>query len=207
MHRTIVVAILIVAASIGAAASDPQAALTNERIFESIRAREGSTVCEIGAGDGKATLAAAKAVGSSGRVYANELGESKLTQLREAVERSGFSHITVIAAEPTRTNFPDAGCDALFMRDVYHHFTEPASMNRAILTALKPGGRAAIVDFTPPPDREAPSPADRGKDGTHGISPDTMIEELTEAGFEIVRSELPEQRWFMVIVARPRTRN
>lgn len=185
--------------------ADPQPSLTTERIFESIQLSEGGTVCEIGAGDGASTIAAAKAVGPAGRVYSNELGDTKVNKLRGAVERSGFTQITVVAADVTETNFPDGVCDALFMKDVYHHFTDPVSMNRAIMAALKPGGRAAIVDFTPPPGNEARLPTDRAKDGMHGITPESMVRELKDGGFEIVESESPGQRWFMVVVARPKT--
>lgn len=200
----IVIVALLLSSGPPAVPADPQPSLTTERIFESIQLREGGTVCEIGAGDGASTIAAAKAVGPAGRVYSNELGDTKVNKLRDAVERSGLTHITVVAAEITETNFPDGVCDALFMKDVYHHFTEPVSMNRAIMTALKPGGRAAIVDFTPP-GSEARLPADRAKDGMHGITPESMVQELRAGGFEIVQSESPGQRWFMVVVARPKT--
>ena len=200
--RSICTTLILPLAAFALAAADPQQALTNERIFDALGVREGSTVCEIGAGSGGATLAAAKAVGRSGRVYSNELGD-RVNALREAVERSGMRHITVVAAGATTTNFPDAGCDAVFMRDVYHHLTDPAAMNLAMLAALKPGGRAALVDFAPPPDSEAPSPADRGKDGMHGITAESMLRELDAAGFERVQVERPGERWFMVVVAKP----
>jgi predicted methyltransferase len=88
------------------------------------------------------------------------------------------------------------------MRDVYHHFTEPAMMNGSLATALKPGGRVAIIDFTPP-GREAERPSDRGRDGMHGVSAATVSRELIEAGFEAVSSYEPSRRWFMVVVSRP----
>ena len=61
-----------------------------------------------------------------------------------------------------------------------------------------------MVDLTPPPESEAPSPAERGKDGMHGITADTMQRELDEAGFERVNVERAGERWFMVVAARPK---
>ena len=52
--------------------------IATERIFEAIAVREGMTVCEMGAGDGQLTLAAARAVGESGRVYTSELGDDQV---------------------------------------------------------------------------------------------------------------------------------
>ncbi len=174
------------------------------RIFEALQVREGATVCEIGAGDGELAIAAAKAVGPSGHVYASELGDERIRTLREKTAAATLPQITVVAGDPVRTNFPEAACDALFMRNVYHHFGDPARMDASILAALKPGGRLAIIDFTPP-GKEAERAADRGKDGMHGVTADTVSRELKEAGFEPVASEIGSQRWFMVVVAKPRS--
>lgn len=177
--------------------------IPTDRIFEAIGVRDGITVCEIGAGDGELTIAAARAVGSAGRVYTSELGEERVKALQITVAGSSLPQITAVAGAPTNTNFPDAACDALFMRNVYHHFTDPAAMNASIATALKPGGRLAVVDFTPP-DKEAERPADRSKDGMHGVSPQSVASELKAAGFEALSSEEGERRWFMVVVSKPR---
>jgi ubiquinone/menaquinone biosynthesis C-methylase UbiE len=179
-------------------------AIETGRIFEAIQVREGATVCEIGAGDGELAIAAAKAVGPSGHVYASELGDERIRALREKTAAATLPQITVVAGDPVRTNFPDAACDALFMRNVYHHFGDPARMDASIFAALKPGGRLAIIDFTPP-GKEAAAAADRGKDGMHGVTADTVSRELKEAGFEPVASETGSQRWFMVVVAKPRS--
>ena len=173
------------------------------RIFEAIGVREGSTVCEMGAGDGELSLAAAKLVGPGGRVYTSELGEERVKTLREKVANSGLSQVTVVAGDPVKTNFPDAACDALFMRNVYHHFTDPAQVNASISASLKPGARLAVVDFTPP-GKEADRPGDRAKDGMHGVRAESVSRELTDAGLEPVSSELGTDRWFMVVAARPK---
>lgn len=180
------------------------ASLTPANIAEAINARPGSTVCEIGAGDGKLSIAMTRIVGPEGRVYANELGESKVQKMRDYVAKRGVSQVTVIAGDPQSTNFPDGACDAVFMRDVYHHFSDPAAMNRSIAAALKPGGRVAVIDFTPPGE-EAADPPGRSKDGKHGVTPDTVSRELKEAGFVSVTTQDPAERWFMVVLAKPQT--
>jgi ubiquinone/menaquinone biosynthesis C-methylase UbiE len=193
--------LLLVTLLVPAAASAQPPAITNGQIFEAVGLREGATACEMGAGDGELTLAAAQLVGPSGRVYTSELGDERVKALREKVARSNISHITVVAGDAKRTNFPDGGCDTLFMRSVYHHFADPAAMNASIAAALKPGGRLAIVDFTPPPGSEAACPADRGKDGMHGITRETLSRELKDAGFEAV-SSIGVQRAIMVVVSK-----
>ena len=177
--------------------------IATPRIFEAIGVREGITVCEMGAGDGELTIAAARVVGASGRVYSSELGEDRVKALREKVSASGLAQITVVTGDPVKTNFPDATCDALFMRNVYHHFGDPATIGAAIAASVKPGGRVAVIDFTPP--KEAGRPEDRGKDGMHGVMPETVSRELQQAGFEPVSSETGSQRWFMIVAAKPKS--
>jgi ubiquinone/menaquinone biosynthesis C-methylase UbiE len=179
---------------------------TPEKVFETLAIREGQTVCEVGAGSGDLTLAAARVVGPKGRVYSSELGEARVKTLQDRVSASGLSQITVVTGDTVRTNFPDAACDAVFMKDVYHHFTDPVPMNRSIVAALKPGARLLVIDFGPPPGREAEIPADRGKDGMHGIGLESLRRELTAAGLEVVSTTGPgtgTDRWFWIVVQRP----
>jgi ubiquinone/menaquinone biosynthesis C-methylase UbiE len=187
-----------------AAAWQSGSSIATEKIFEAIGVKEGTTICEMGAGDGELTIAAARAVGATGRVYTSELGEDRVKALREKVGASSLAQITVVAGDPVKTNFPDAICDALFMRNVYHHFSDPAKIDASIAAALKPGGRVAVVDFTPP-EKEAERPEDRGKDGMHGVTPATVLRELKAAGLEPVSSETGAQRWFMVVGTKPKS--
>ena len=60
----------------------------------------GQTIAEIGAGEGQLSFAAAKAVGSDGRVYTTELDEEKLGDLRAAIARHGLKNVTLIQADP-----------------------------------------------------------------------------------------------------------
>ena len=173
------------------------------KILEALNVTHGATVCEIGAGDGQLSIEAAKVVGPSGRVFSSELGESRIKALQQKVSASGLTQISVIAGDSAKTNFADAACDGVFMKDVYHHFAEPSVMNASIAAALKPGGRLVIIDFTPPPGSEAKVPSDRDNDGMHGITPGTLARELKEAGFEPVSTET-SGRWFMVVVSTPK---
>jgi tRNA A58 N-methylase Trm61 len=202
-HTTVLLPFITLLVTGAAAAQRSGSSISDERIFAAIGVREGASVCEIGAGDGELTIAAARLVGTSGHVYSSELGDERVEQLRKKVAASRLGQITVVAGDPARTNFPDGTCDALFLRNVYHHFGDPPAMNASIAAALKPGARAAVVDFTPP-GKEAERPTDRGKDGLHGVQPETVAKELKEAGLEPVETESGSQRWFIVVAAKPR---
>jgi ubiquinone/menaquinone biosynthesis C-methylase UbiE len=173
------------------------------RLIEVLNLQAGSMVAEIGAGDGEITLIVAKHVGSTGRVYTTELGTDRVHKLKEVVTRAQADNVTVLDAHATRSNLPEGCCDAIFMRSVYHHFEDPAAMNKSFLDALRAGGRLAVMDFAPPPGGEAADAADRDQDGHHGVTSETVLGELTRAGFERVEVEPGSRRNFLVVVRKP----
>jgi ubiquinone/menaquinone biosynthesis C-methylase UbiE len=138
------------------------------------------TVADVGAGFGAWTMAFAKALGPSGRVYATEVGAAQLAAIRaSAVD---LSNVTIIEGAERSTNLPEACCDGILIRDVYHHLTQPADIVGSLAAALKPGGRLAVIDFPPVPGSpvSAGVPANRGG---HGVPLDVVMEEVTRAGF------------------------
>lgn len=104
----------------------------------------GDVVGEIGAGNGKLTLAAARDVGPSGKVYTTELDASAFAHLQELAANS--KNIIAVRAGEADTNLPAARCDSIFMRLVYHHLTKPAEIDASLFRALKLEGRLGVID-------------------------------------------------------------
>lgn len=170
-------------------------------LIEVLNIEKGSTVADIGAGDGDQTLAIARHVGSGGHVYSTELGSESLQELRSEIEEASAENVTVIEGDPNQTNLPEECCDALFMRRVYHHFNDPASMNKSLWRSLKPGGRIGIIDFEPR-GSEA-DPGGRASGSQHGVTAETVIEELRQAGFKLISSEQHSGRDIYVVMMKP----
>lgn len=146
----------------------------------------GSTVAEIGAGNGAVAVAAGERVGPSGHVYATEIDPERIMQIREAVSAAGLGNVTVVESSADETKLPSQCCDAIYMIGVYHHFTEPLKTDASIFRALRPRGRLVIVDFRPSlllkPWTPAGVPANRGG---HGIPENILEDELTRSGFQV----------------------
>jgi predicted methyltransferase len=175
------------------------------QMIAALELHEGSIVAEMGAGSGGRTIGIAKQVGATGRVYTTELGDDRIRNLRNAIEKSGAKNVTVLAAHATKTNLDEGCCDALFMEHVYHHFEDPAAMNASIFRTVKPGGRVAVVDFAPRGGGEAAEPKDRDQDSHHGVKATTVQAELERAGFEMVKVEKVNKEGFLVVVRKPST--
>lgn len=163
--------------------------------------RSGSVVADIGAGDGDQSLAIAQHIGSEGIIYSTELGTESVEKLKQSVANADVGNITVLEGHPNQTNLPEQCCDAIFLRRVYHHITSPDAFNSSLFKSLKPGGRLAIIDFEPR-GSEA-DPGGRSSGSQHGVTAETIIEELTQAGFSLISSEKGSGRDIYVVMQKP----
>ncbi len=194
--------VLLLAGGVAAAQDAQQNTADTEWLIKVLEIRAGSVVAEIGAGDGALTFAVARIVGPSGRVYSNELNKERLEALGREAATQHVTNVTTVEGRDNETNVPDGCCDAIFMRSVYHHFGDPPAMNASLLKSLKPGGRLAVIDFTPPPTPNSENPPGRrGEDNHHGITAATLEKELKAAGFEILSTET-RNRAVMVVARR-----
>lgn len=162
----------------------------------------GKVVGEIGAGDGHLSLVAARAVAPGGRVFATELGDAK----REALKRNAEAdpevrNIEVVEARIKTTGLPASCCDAVFMRDVYHHLTAPVEILADLRKVLRPQGLLLIIDFEP---RGGLPPVDGVPDDRrgHGIPIGVVVSELKAAGFEIVTEDGAWRNDLYAVLAR-----
>jgi ubiquinone/menaquinone biosynthesis C-methylase UbiE len=148
------------------------------RLVELLALQPGMTVADVGAGFGAWTMRFSRWLGPQGRVYATDVGAAQLTALRDVTRREGLTNVTVIEGATGTTNLPALCCDAILIRDAYHHLTQPAEIIRSLAASLKPGGRLAVIDFPPRPDSTVPAgvPADRGG---HGVPPEIVQREVS----------------------------
>jgi ubiquinone/menaquinone biosynthesis C-methylase UbiE len=175
------------------------------RLIALLELQPGSVVADIGAGSGEMTFEMARQLGDTSRIYSTDINPKTVQGLKDGAAAATLENVIVAEGHASQTNLPDACCDAIFVRHVYHHFGDPPAMNASIMRALKPGGRFAVMDF--PPDKPGTgtiAPPLRASGDTHGVVTDTVVAELKEAGFEII-DVVPEWpgRLFLVLARRP----
>jgi SAM-dependent methyltransferase len=146
------------------------------RLRQALALRAGMVVADVGAGKGQLTLALAGAVGSAGHVFSSEIDPARLRALRETAAGAGLSNVTIVEAKANESGLPAGCCDAIVLRRVYHHLTDPLATIASLRGALRPGGLLVVIDIPPLfflPDRSS-----------LGIAPRIVINELTASGFE-----------------------
>jgi len=148
------------------------------RLRQALALEAGSVVADVGAGKGELTVALAREVRSNGRVFSSEIDARRLKELREAVVDAKLDNVTVVEARSRETGLPPNCCDAIVLRRVYHHLTDPASINASLLRSLRPGGVLAVIDFPPP---------FFWSRGSLGVPAKALIDEVTASGFEPLR--------------------
>jgi len=144
------------------------------RLVEALAVQPGDRVADIGAGDGSHAVAVATIVGGRGEVLATDLDAGRRRAIVDRAARAHAANVRVIAGAPDRTNLSDHCCDAIYMRTMFHHVTDPAAFARDVVRSVKPGGRIAVIDFAPG------RLWFHGRD--HGVTPETVTSAFTAAG-------------------------
>lgn len=159
------------------------------RLRHELTLAPGMSVADVGAGRGEMTVALAAEVGPSGRVYATDIDPEALEQIRARVTAAELRNVTILQARARDTGLPTSCCDAVVLRRVYHHLSDPVATNADILRALRPGGVLAIIDFPPMFSWLWPwSPKDTPGNRTgHGVAASLVVEEVTAGGFTLVK--------------------
>lgn len=135
-----------------------------ERVIEALELSPGDQVADIGAGDGYFTFRLADAVGPEGRVYAVDVEEEVLRELREEVDARGYENVEVVLAEPDDPGLPDGEIDLAFFCNVYHHIEDRVAYFDHLRQDLASDGRVALVEprgrapfrWLSPPGHETP---------------------------------------------------
>lgn len=182
---------------------DQVAGQESERIVHLLALEAGDTVADMGAGDGDWSADLLAAVGATGALWATEVDDDLVQDLKERF--ADHDNVRVVLGTDSSTGLPDDCCQAILLRLVYHHFTEPGVMRAALRRALQPGGRLLVIDIRPQEDwRQLEGVPDRGG---HGITPEALSEEMQGDGFRLVeRIEAwpgDEDRFALLFTAEP----
>jgi ubiquinone/menaquinone biosynthesis C-methylase UbiE len=158
-------------------------------IVRQLKIQEGSQVGDVGCGGGDFSVILSHVVGSTGKVYCEDIADQKDWGLKVAKRNLNKQHVknaVLIHGDADNPKLPQGSLDAVLIVNAYHEMPKYQSMLKHIQESLKPGGRLVIVDNTPM--RTSKRPREK-QTNNHVLSSDLVAGELTAAGFHIVDRE------------------
>ena len=118
--------------------------------IEQCRIQPGMEIADIGSGSGFYTLGAAKALLSTGRVYAIDIQKDLLTKIKNQAAREGLYNVEVIwgdVEKPGGTRLRDASIDLAFLSTILFQLENKKIAVEEVKRILKPGGRVMVIDW------------------------------------------------------------
>ncbi|HYO79996.1 MAG TPA: methyltransferase domain-containing protein [Bryobacteraceae bacterium] len=169
-----------------------------KELIAALKVEPGMTVADVGTGAGYMLPHLAAAVGPSGKVYAEDIFPDFLDAAKKHAAK--LTNVTYVLGDEKSARLPAGVADLIIVLDAYHHFDHPGPMLESMKTALKPGGRLAIVEFHK---TEKAMPNGRALQHIRATR-DEFVKEIAGFGFETieVRDFTPEVQWIGVFRSR-----
>jgi ubiquinone/menaquinone biosynthesis C-methylase UbiE len=118
-----------------------------KRLLAELHVKPGQAICDMGCGNGFYTLKLARLAGAKGKVYAVDIQQEMLDMLTRRVKSAKLTNIVPLLSTETDPRLKENSIDLMLMVDVYHEFSQPEAMLKAIRKSLKPDGRIALAEF------------------------------------------------------------
>ncbi len=165
-------------------------------VLKALEIAKTAVVADIGAGGGYFTEKFSKYLSPLGHVYATDVQDVMIETLKERVAKRRLNNVEVIRADFDDPKLPEASCDLIFLSSVYNEINGRSDYMKKIKTALKPGGRVAIIEFLP-------DLMDLGPPMNMRLQPEQVIQELSAANFRLIKSYdfLPREYFLIFALA------
>ncbi|MFK7813760.1 MAG: class I SAM-dependent methyltransferase [Maribacter sp.] len=177
------------------------------KIFDLAEIKKGDQVADVGCHEGYLSFHLSKRVGEKGKVFAVDVEEYRLDNLKDYMQEREVDNIEVILGDYDNPKLPQGSLDVVIVMDTYHEMDDYMDILGHIKKALKPNGRILILEKLKEQKRgKSREEQARG----HTLSSEYVKQELKEAGFNITKEvkdfgdwqeNREKQMW--IVVAEP----
>lgn len=158
-----------------------------QKVISALDLKPTDVVADLGAGTGYFSFRIAPRL-PQGKVLAVDVQPEMIEILNELKTQKQIANVEPILGSVTDPKLPANSVDVALMVDAYHEFEYPKEMMSAIVKALKPGGRAVLVEY-------------RGENplilikGLHKMTQKQVQKEMAAVGltYQFTRNGLPQQ--------------
>jgi ubiquinone/menaquinone biosynthesis C-methylase UbiE len=116
---------------------------------------------------------AARRVGPSGAVLAEDINPLAIEYIGKRVVKENLSNVRTVLGAPDDPRLPAGSVDAVLMLKVYHEIAHPVMTMKTLRPALRVGAKVGIIDRN-------------GNGANHGLKHDVVVKEMAEAGYKLV---------------------
>ena len=144
-----------------------------DRVMDLLGIVPGKNVADIGAGSGWFTVRAARRVGPTGAVLAEDINPLAIEYIGKRVLKENLSNVRTVLGTADDPRLPEGSADAVLMLKVYHEIAHPVPTMKVLQKALRQGAKVGIIDRN-------------GNGADHGLNKDVVVKEMGEAGYKLV---------------------
>ena len=157
-------------------------------LVKNLDIQPGMVIADIGAGSGYYTEKMSKILTGGGNIYAVDVQTEMIEYLEKRIKKGKLKNVTTVLCSEKTIPLSVASIDLMVLVDVYHEFSFPYEMGKAMYESLKPGGKLYMIEF-------------RAEDkslsikGLHKMTEEQVVKELSVVGFKFEKniSNLPIQ--------------
>jgi ubiquinone/menaquinone biosynthesis C-methylase UbiE len=164
--------------------------------LRSLGVSEGKAVADLGCGPGFFTLPASELVGPTGKVYAVDVQQEMVDDLRARLAQQGIANVAVRRSTELDLAIQQRSVDLALLAFVLHEVDQRSSFLLAAKRLLRDDGRIAVVEWEKTETPVGPPVEVR-------LAADEVIADATAAGLDLV-----EQRslgeWEYVLTFAPK---
>jgi ubiquinone/menaquinone biosynthesis C-methylase UbiE len=151
-----------------------------ETLLKELQLKLGMTVCDMGCGNGFYALKMAPQVGQQGQVLAVDIQRGMLRLLQARAEENEIENVKPILSTIVDPKLPKNEVDLILCVDVYHEFSHPEHMLKAMRDSLSKNGVIALAEYREE-DPEVPIKP------LHKMSKKQILKEYSANGLKLVR--------------------
>jgi ubiquinone/menaquinone biosynthesis C-methylase UbiE len=121
-----------------------------ERMLERLAPARGEAILELAAGTGLVGFAAAKLVGSRGRVIVSDFSKAMVEVAERRADELGLENVECRVLDAERLDLPDNAVDGVLCRWGYMLMADPSTAFAETRRVLRRGGRLSCAVFAGP---------------------------------------------------------
>lgn len=164
-----------------------------DRVMDLLGIATGKNVADIGAGSGWFTVRAARRVGPTGAVLAEDINPLAIEYIGKRVAKEDLTNVRTVLGGTDDPRLPGGSVDAVLMLKVYHEIAHPVPFAKALKPALRAGAKVGIIDR-------------HGNGADHGVNHDVVVKEMGEAGYKLVGTydftKADKEDYFLIFQAK-----